>query len=180
MNQLIFVLALAPSILPAPPTPVETASQAAVQAFNEACVQGQFKLSPERGRILTKEEDVPFANVLPTRPQTQHMTVKLAYPPQTYLVFAQYEHLQPHSIARECALVSGSITKHDAMAALMATAPGVNPEITYIPIMYLPEWTIDQPGKGFRSRMNLREGGSIILDVGMYNTGDQKSGTKPQ
>lgn len=173
-------LALVPSVQPPPPSPVEAASQAAVQDFTEACVQGQFRLSPERGQILSKAEEVPFADVLSTWPQMQHMTVKLNYPPQTYLVFAHYGHLQSHSIASECVLVSGSITKHDAMATLMATAPGIDPIITYIPIMYLPEWTIDQPKKGFRSRMNIREGSSIILDVGMYNISDQKSGTKHQ
>jgi hypothetical protein len=66
------------------------------------------------------------------------------------------------------------------MAALMATAPGIDPILTYIPVMYLPEWIIDQPKKGYRSLMHIRDNGSIILDVGMYNSVPHASADKPQ
>ena len=175
MNQLLVALAFLSSMEQPALTPKEAASEAAVQAFTEACVQGQLRLSPERGRILTEKEETEFTDVLSTWQPVQHITVKLNYPPQTYLVIAHFGHLQRHSIANECMVISGSLTKHDAMAALMATAPGVTPVITYVPIMYLPEWTIDLPKKGFQSRMWIREGGSIILEVRMYNS-DAKSG----
>lgn len=176
MNQLLVALAFIYSAQQSPLTPVEAASQAAVQAFTDACVQGQLKLSPERGRILTEKEETEFTDVLSTWQPVQHITVKLNYPPQTYIVIAHFGHLQSHSIASECMLISGSVTKHDAMAALMATAPGVTPVITYVPIMYLPEWIIDLPKRGFQSLIRIREGGSIILEVRMYNINDGKSG----
>lgn len=177
MNHLLVALAAVSSMQQTAPTAAEAASQAAVQAFNEACVQGQLRLSPERGRILKKNEETDFTDVLSTWQPVSHVTVQLNYPPQTYLVFAKFGHLTSHSVASECMLISASVSKQDAMAALMATAPEVRPVITYIPIMYLPEWTIDQPKKGFESLMRIREGGSIILEVRMYNQPDQKSAT---
>lgn len=179
MNHFLVALALVSSMQRSPPDPRAAASQAAVQAFNEACVQGQFRLTPDRGRILKKGDEPGFADVLSSWEPTQYITIELNYPPRTYLVSANFGNLQPHSLVSQCMLISGSITKHDAMAALMATAPGVLPVIAYIPDMYLPEWTIDLPKKGYRSRMYIREGGSIVLEVGMYKTPAQQPATKP-
>lgn len=150
-----------------PPTPAEAASQAAVQAFNEACVQGQFRLSPERGRILKNSEETDFTDILFTSNMTRHDIVKLNYPPESYLIFAQWGHRQANSTTSECILLSRSITKHDAMAALMTTVPGEDPKVDYQ--MIFPAWIIDQPKKGFFSRMYIKEGGTIVLEVGMYN-----------
>lgn len=169
MNHLLAALAFVSSMQQPPLSPRDAASQAAVQAFTEACIKGQFKLTPERGRIIKEYEETPFTAVLPsTWSKTRRVIVKLNYPPQTYLVFGDFGHLQPHSIASACILASGSIRKNDAIAALLATAPGTMPEPTNGPSME-HDLSIDQPEKGFRSRMEVRDDGSIILEVAMYN-----------
>ena len=166
-------------------TPAEAASEAAVQIFQEACVQGQLKLTPDRGRILSDKETganafIDIDMLQWDWPKKSHVTVAFNYPPRTYLVTAEFGRLQSHSFASDCILISGSITKKDAMAALMRTAPDVTPLPTYLSQFYEPEWTIDQPKNGFRSLMEVREDDSIVLEVDMYNKSSQPSGKEPQ
>jgi hypothetical protein len=147
------------------------ASAAAAQVFKQACVQGTLKLSPERGRILKEYELTDFTSVLRWgRPTKNKTVIKFNDPPATYLVFADYGKAQPKSIARECIVVSRVITLDDAMAALIGTAPDLEPRLTWISNMYLREWTIDAPRRGFRARMRVRDDRSILLDVGSYET----------
>ena len=145
------------------------ASAAAAAVFKEACVEGTLKLTPARGRILKEDELTDFTSVLRwARPTSNKTVIKFNQPPSTYLIFADYEHVQPKSIARECVVVSRVITQDDAMAALMKTAPGMKPRATWIPNMYFPEWTIDAPKRGFRARMRVRDDRSILLEIASY------------
>ena len=150
--------------------PAPTASMAAIQAFKEGCVQGSFKLSPSRGHVLGDGERRPdLVSVIGRYRTTSKPTViKLNNPRSTYLIFAEYRDAQPRGIDRVCVLLSSSITQRDAMQALLDTAPGTTPKQTWVPDMHLPEWIIDVPRQGYRTRMKIKRDGSIFLEVANY------------
>jgi hypothetical protein len=102
------------------------------------------------------------------RAGAKHTVVKLNHPQSTYLIFADYGDVQPGNTERRCVLVSRAVTQRDAMLALMQTAPGIAPKQTWVPDMHLPEWTIDLPRQGYRTRMRVRPDNSIILEVANY------------
>ena len=146
------------------------ASMSAVQAFKDGCSQGSLKLSPSQGRVLQDGERRPdLVSVIGRYRTTSKPTViKFNYPRSTYLIFAEYRDAQPRGIDRVCVLWSRAITKRDAMQALMETAPGIAPKQTWIPDMHLPEWTIDVPQLGYRTRMKIQRDESIFLEVANY------------
>ncbi|HWU92490.1 MAG TPA: hypothetical protein VN106_04500 [Sphingomicrobium sp.] len=174
------LLALALLSQAAPPPDAEAASKAAVQVFEQGCVQGALKLSPGRARVLKDSEVPPFADVLDKSGLAKLVVVQMYYPPATYLVSGRYDHLQKHSIANQCVVISRVLNKVDAMTALMATAPKAKPVVTYHPVMYFPEWTIDQPKQGFMSRMRINDDNSILIEVATYNNGTPQAGPKHQ
>jgi hypothetical protein len=94
--------------------------------------------------------------------------VKLSEPPSTYLVITEYGSLQKNSIARSCALVSGSVSKQEAAAAYLENLPDKAATAMWRPNMYFPQWTSDHPELGYRKRLRFRDDGSIVLEVGMY------------
>ena len=96
----------------------------AIEAFREACIQGTLKLSPERGRILKESEITDLMRVWDWgRPMVQRTVVQLSGIPSSYLVFAEYKHLQPRSIGRSCTLVSKSVSQREGMAAFLEGLP---------------------------------------------------------
>src|ERR1051325_5405891 len=93
---------------------------AAIAAFKEACVHGTLRLTHERGRVLKPREVTDFVYLSDWgRPKGQSTVVKLSAGPSSYLVIKEYKNLQPNSIARVCALVSGDISKEEAAAAYL-------------------------------------------------------------
>jgi hypothetical protein len=144
----------------------------AVQAYREACIEGSFKLSPSRGRILRpSEHKYVFIDYLAVGESIAKRTiVKLNEPPKTYLIFTEYKQLQPRSIARTCALDSNSVSKREAMAAFLEGLPDKDLSPKWIPNMYLPVWNSDHPELGYRKLFRFRDDGSTVLEIGMYPT----------
>jgi hypothetical protein len=158
-------------LAPAASAPVAAASPA-VQAYREACVEGSFKLSPSRGRIISpSEHKYNFIDYLAAGQSIAKRTiVKLNEPPKTYLIFTEYKQLQPGSIARTCALDSNSVSKRQAMAVFLEGLPDKNLSPKWIPNMYEPIWNADHPELGYRKLFRFRDDGSTVLEIGMYPT----------
>ena len=132
-------------------------------------MRGELNLPASRGRILKESEVTDFFDVLDWNRATSERTyIKFNYPPSTYLVIGQYKNVQPNSIVRSCALVSGSLTKEDAAAVFLEGLPDYEPHPLWWPNMYSPSWVADHPELGFRKRLSFRRDDSIVLQVGMY------------
>lgn len=154
---------------------MDPGSEAAINAFREACIQGSLKLSPARGRVLRNNETTSFVDVIDwNRAKMRRTVVKLNTPSSTYLVFAEYKSVQPKSIAATCSLVSGYLSKEDAAAAFLEGLPPYEPRPRWVPNMYFPVWTADHPELGYRKRLRFRNDGSIVLEVGMYPAGEPR------
>jgi hypothetical protein len=166
------------------PQPVVAARNPAIEAFQEACIEGSLKLSPSRGRVLKESEITTFMDVFDwDRGTSRRVVVKLNYVPSTYLVFADYKHLQRNSIASSCTLVSGAVSHEEAAAAFLRGLPDSDdPQPKWWPNMHIPLWTADHPQLGYRKRLRFRDDGSILLQVGTYPTANTnlKSGTTKQ
>jgi hypothetical protein len=144
-----------------------------IQAFREACVEGSLRLSPERGRILKESEITTFVDLFEWgRATTRRTVIKLNNPPETYLVLADYTHLQRNSIANSCSLVSGRVSHEQAAAAFLEGLPDRNLLPYWMPNMNLPIWTADHPEAGYRKRLTFRNDGSIVLQIGLYKAKD--------
>jgi hypothetical protein len=140
-----------------------------IEAFREACIEGSLKLSPDKGRVLKEGEITSFVDIFDVgRATTRRTVIKLNQPPETYLVLADYTHLQSKSIASSCALVSGSIPHDQATAAFLDGLPDRNLLPYWIPNMNLPTWTADHPELGYRKKLAFRNDGSIVLQIGLY------------
>ena len=142
----------------------------AIQAFKDACVDGSFKLSPERGRILDEREMAYFMDTsdMAGRVKSHQMVVKLNGLSSSYLIFIEYKNSQPGSVARSCELVSKSVSEREAMAAFLDGLPDKNVSPTWIPDMYLPVWTADHPELGYVKELRTRGHHGITLEVGLY------------
>ena len=165
--------ALAASLLlmQASPAPSVTAVSPAIAAYREACIEGSFKLSPARGRVLKLGEPYNFLDYLAFPESISHRTiVKLSEPPSTYLIFTECKQLQPGSIARTCALDSNSVSKREAMGAFLEGLPDKEVSPKWIPDMYEPIWTVSHPELGYAKQFRYREDGSTVLEIGMYPT----------
>ncbi len=146
-----------------------TPSEAAAEMFREACVRGELNLSPQRGRILKGSEVPGYAEVLDWgREKSERTYIKLTYPPSTYLVIAQYGHVQRHSIVRSCALVSSALTGEEAVRLFLEGLPEPHPRPVWWPNSYGPFQVADYPELGFRKSLRFRNDGSVVLQVGMY------------
>jgi hypothetical protein len=176
------LLALLIAIGAAPPAAVDAGSQAAIEAFREACVQGSLKLSPTRGRILKEREITDFMDVVEgDRAIARKTVVKLVYPASTYLVLVEYKNLQPKSIRSTCALVSSAVSHEAAAGAFLEGLPAYEPRPAWIPNMYLRAWTADHPELGYRKRLRIRDDASVVLQVAMYaSASTQSSLEKPK
>ena len=142
-----------------------TGNSAAMTAFREACVEGTLRLSSGRGKVLRGREITDFVYMSDWgRPTRRRTVVKLSAAPSSYIVVAEYKNLQPRSIARSCALVSGDISKEEAMTGYLEGLP----DRVVIPMRWPPQWTSDHPELGYMKRLRFRSDGSIILEVGMY------------
>lgn len=143
----------------------------AIEAYREACIQGSFKLSPSRGRILNPGEPYHFIDYLALAESIAHQTiVKLSETPSSYLIFTEYKQLQPRSIAKTCVLDSNSVSKREAMGAFLEGLPEKDVSPRWIPDMYEPIWTSDHPELGYSKLFRYRDDGSTVLEIGMYPT----------
>jgi hypothetical protein len=155
----------------------------AIEAFRQACIEGSFKLSPSRGRVLKPGEPYNFIDYLAFPESIAHRTiVKLSEPPSTYLILTEYKQLQPRSIARTCALDSNSVSKREAMGAFLDGLPDKNLSPKWIPDMYEPIWTADHPELGYSKLFRYRDDGSTVLEIGMYpaSADQMTTGTRKQ
>jgi hypothetical protein len=144
-------------------------NDAAIKAFREACIEGSLKLNPSRGRILKGREVTDFVHLSDWgRPTSRRTVIKLKEGASSYIVLAEYKNLQPKSIARICALVSGDVSKEQAAMAYVEGLLNEEPRPRWWPDIYVPEWTSDHPELGYRKRLDFRSDGSIVLEVGMY------------
>jgi hypothetical protein len=153
----------------APGAGTTTESQAAVRAFREGCTDGTLRLSSDRG-MLVPEAKVPEYAKLNTGKWTNRRFIKFKIPAETYLALGEAQHPQPRSLVTICRLVSRKITYEDGAKALVETAPEISPRQTWIPSMYLPEWIVDLPKRGYRKRLFMSEDGIVLLEVGMYRS----------
>jgi hypothetical protein len=144
------------------------ASKAAAQIFRDACTKGEVNVTPENGHRLSDRDAVDYAHVLGWRATKHSTVVEFTNPRATYLVFADYEGNQPGSIGRECVVVSRVLSLEDALAAMMSTAPEIEPRRAWIPNMYLNGWTVDARKRGFRSSVSVRGDRSVQIDLGTY------------
>jgi len=161
--------AIALALSMATPSHSSSGGDGAIRAFREACVEGSMRLSPSRGRVLKGREITDFVYIQDGgRTNAQRTVVKLNEPTSTYLVITEYGSLQKNSIARSCALVSGSVSKQEATAAYLENLPDKASIPMWQPNMYFPQWTSDHPELGYRKRLRFRDDGSIVLEVGMY------------
>jgi hypothetical protein len=145
-----------------------TESLAAINIFREACTLGEINLRKSGGRIVS-EKDVPkHTAVSYTALISKRTFIEFAKPRSTYLILTEFKHVQPRGIANTCAVVSYIISRSDAAQALVETTPDVKPKQTWIPAMYLPEWTVDLPKRGFRKSLWFRDNGWMVLEVAMY------------
>jgi hypothetical protein len=152
-----------------------------IQAFRQACVEGALKLSPETGRVLKESEITSFVDIFdPGRATTRRTVIKLNKPAQTYLVLADYTHLQPKSIANSCALISGTISHEQATTAFLEGLPDRNLLPYWMPNMNIPVWTADHPELGYKKRLAFRNDGSIVLIVGLYPTAATNHKSEPK
>ena len=144
-----------------------SAADPGIQAFKEACVEGTLKLSPDTGRVLKEGEITSFVDIFdPGRATTRRIVIKLNKPAETYIVLADYSHVQPKSIANSCALISATISHEQAAAAFLEGLPDRNLLPYWIPNMNLPIWTADHPELGYQKRLRFRNDGSIVLMIG--------------
>jgi hypothetical protein len=158
-------------LMQAAPSSPASAVSPAIQAYREACIEGSFKLSPARGRVLKPSEPYNFLDYLAYPESISHRTiVKLSEPPSTYLILTEYKQLQPGSIARTCALDSSSVSRREAMGAFLEGLPDKDVSPRWIPDMYEPIWTVNHPELGYSKQFRYREDGSTVLEIGMYPT----------
>lgn len=171
-------------LIQAASNPSVAAPSPAIEAYREACVQGSFKLSPSRGRILSPGEPYHFIDYLAAAESIEHRTiVKLSQATSSYLIFTEYKQLQPRSIARTCVLDSNAVSKREAMGAFLEGLPEKNDvSPRWIPDMYEPIWTSDHPELGYSKMFRFRDDGSTVLEIGMYAAASAQMsvGTKKQ
>lgn len=147
----------------------DVASNRAVEIFRQACTEGALDLRVHAGRILTDHEAMRYRHVLPgMRATTREQVIQFSYPRATFLVFADFERVQPNGIARECVLVSRVISLKDALRAIIWTAPDVEPVRARIPGIYSYGWLVDVPKRGFRASVSLQSDRSIMVELGTY------------
>jgi len=159
--------------------PSGAATGSAIQAYREACIEGSFKFSTSRGRILDpSEHSYSFIDYLAAGESIAKRTiVKLNDPPKTYLIFTEYNQLQPRSIERTCVLDSGSVSKREAIGAFLEGLPDKDLSPRWIPNMYEPIWNADHPELGYRKLFRFRDDGSTVLEIGMYPTSPAQMNT---
>ena len=133
--------------------------------------------------MLKEGEITSFVDIFdPGRATTRRIVIKLNKPAETYIVLADYSHVQPKSIANSCALISSTISHEQAAAAFLEGLPDRNLLPYWIPNMNLPIWTADHPELGYQKRLRFRNDGSIVLMIGLYpaNFTNRKSEAKQQ
>ena len=140
----------------------EAGSKAALQIFRDACTEGHIAVPPDRGRILRDSELTDFADFIRWRATRGKTVVKFNYPRGTFLIFADYKHVQPKGIGRECIVVSRVLSLEDAVRGIVWTAPDLYPSRTW------GGWAIDVPERGFRARAIVRSDRSMLLELGTY------------
>lgn len=158
------------ALLQAGPLSVVAANNSAIEAYREACVEGSLKLTPSRGRVLGPGEFDDFSDFLAWgQSQSRQTVIKLNDGPFNYIILTEYQHLQPGSVARTCALLSRSVSKREAMAAYVDGLPEKVVTSDWIPDMYVNKWTSDHPELGYRKLLRFRdEDRAIVLEIGMY------------
>jgi hypothetical protein len=161
--------------------PSSSGRNPAIEAFREACVEGSLTLSRSRGRILKGNEITDFVRISDGgRSNAQRTVVKLNAPPSTYLVITEYGNLQKNSIARSCALVSGSLTTKEAMYAFLDGLPVPKPRPAWWPDLVSSNLVADYPERGFRKSIRFRNDGSVVLTVGIYANVDKRNSRSEQ
>ena len=141
-----------------------------LRAFNEACVEGTFALSPLRAKVVPERELHHFIDFVAGAQSIDKRTViKLAGVRSSYLVITEFRHLQPHSIARTCAIDSRAVSKQEAMASYIHNLPEAEIRRDWVPNMYEDKWTADHPELGYQKQLRFRDDGSIVLEIGTYS-----------
>ena len=175
----LLALALVGQATPAP-RPLENP---VIRAFREACVEGSFILSPSRGKVVPERELGHFIDFV-AGPQSiaRRTVIKLAAVRGSYLVITEYQHLQPRSIARTCAVDSRAVSKQEAMASYIQNLPETAITPDWVTNMYEDKWTADHPELGYQKQFRFRSDGSIVLEIGMYSAAaaQLKSGATKQ
>lgn len=155
------------------------ASKAAAQIFQDACTKGEVKVSPENGHRLSDHDATDYTDVLGWRATRHSTVVEFTKPRATYLVFADYRANQPGSIGRECVVVSRVLSLDDALAAMISTAPDIQPRRAWIPNMYLNGWSVDARKRGFRTSVAVRSDRSIQISLGTYASAMEQQTLEP-
>jgi hypothetical protein len=154
----------------------------AITAFREACVEGSFHLTPERGKIVSEREYGNPTDILAGAESIANRTIiKLADAPNSHLLITEYQHLKQGSIARTCLLVSKAVPKTEGMAAFLQGLPDKNIASGFNSFLGLPVWTANHPELGYLKLFSFAHD-TAILEVGMYPAASEQliSGTSKQ
>lgn len=148
---------------PGTPTP----SQMAIAAFREACIYGEFKLTPNRGKLLGDADAAILAKhlfgdaVLPS----ERTGIRLVDPPNTFIIIGHYSPQQHTKYTSRCAIHSGAISKADAFAEISRDGIKAVPIRKYLPDFYFNEWAMPLKYPNSVKYMHLFDSGWIDIEI---------------
>ena len=156
---------------------IEPVSAASVlDVYREACVDGEFQLTPDRGKL--EESIKPGASVFnfPDGPPGPDHTISVSMknPPDTYVVIERFDSPKA-KFESICRVTSRHWAEKDAQLAFIAgttkpkildTRDGGHPYEPYI---------IDQPGNGVRKKLFVHEPW-VAVETGVYRQANSQEG----
>ena len=140
-----------------------TRSQAVVDVYRQACVDGQLKLTPERGELIDisrMPDAIRYSDSLAKPRKTLYIRMK--EPSRAFVLIEQYVPGPWAKFETVCKVASRDLTEEDAQTAFF---DGVaNPKFTdnrdgghpYEP------FEIDQPQNGLRKRLFVKREWMVI------------------
>jgi hypothetical protein len=143
-------------------------SQAAATAYEMACNKGELRLDPSEAKVTKSKGGEQSYQVREWGYPQSVTTIDLTYPPYTTIDIATYDAKDPKQIASACVMYTKSMTREDAIRALLADAPDGKVGRDLNPARWNTPFEMDRPQQGYRKDLKFDENNLVIIQTDMY------------
>jgi hypothetical protein len=149
-------------------TGVPTSSEAAFEVYRQACVDGVFQLTPERGELIDSRRMPDIILYSDFSARGRNLTyIRMKKPPNTFLVIEKYDPDQKSKFESVCRVASREMTQKDVERAFFAGAPSQKYMDMRDSGHPFEPYVIDAPKAGFRKRLFVHDDW-VMIETAIY------------
>jgi hypothetical protein len=145
-----------------------TASEAVLKLYRDACVVGEFQLTPQNGELVEGARMPSIALDFETVVPTKVLYIRMKEPADTDVVIEQFDGVPKAKFQSICRVASRSWAEREAR---MAFVDGVEGKFTVMDLRDaghpFEPYEIDQPKTGLRKRLTIHDDW-VVVETAIY------------